>query len=277
MSNKIVLSFSALAGTNKVGNLQQDKEGYYEVVLGALNAYNSYNAYYPFEDAEALFRKDADLMRRSALGRLRGECGHPRPLPGMTQQEWFARVHDIYEPNTCVQITDIALSMDTLRDAKGRPLIAVMARIRPSGMGERFLERQLQNPKENVCFSVRSFTQDDYVSGQLIKRLRKIVTYDVVNEPGIAEADKFSVPSLEHRAAGIAGIATSDQIELIDPSAIDVGAPMEFSSGVLQKIANSKSKSAGLGMEARQTAQDLVIQLAVNKPVQVFVPPSWKW
>lgn len=279
--NKIVLSFTALAGTNKVGDLQVDKDGYYEVVLGALNAYNSYNAYYPYEDAEALFRKDADLLRRVALGRLRGESGHPRPLPGMSQQEWFGRVSDIYEPNTCVHHGEVALSMDTLKDAQGRPLIAIMGKARPSGPHERSLERQLDNPKENVCFSVRSFTSDEYVSGRLIKRLRKIVTWDNVNEPGIAQADKFSVPSLEsHKAEGIHGIMMPPEgVQLVDPSAAEVGASMEFSEGVLQRIAAQKNvNGVGLGMEsATQTAQELIVQLSVDKPIKVFVPRNWNW
>lgn len=276
MKQKVVLSFTALAGMNKVGQLKRNKDGYYEVILGALNAYNSYNAYYPYEDAQALFEKDADLIRRCTLGRLYGENGHPRPLPGMTQQEWFARVNDLYEPNLCFHIHEVRISLDTLRDEKGRPLVAVIGLIKPSGAGEAFLEKQLQNPKENVCFSLRSFTSDEFIGGILIKRIRKIVTYDKVGEPGIAQADKFSVPSLE-----ALNNVVQDQPAIIlnTATAADIGAPTEFSGAFLADFAKrGRSYGTGIGFESgAQVAADIVLSLETTVPTKVFVPASYRW
>ncbi len=59
------------------------------------------------------------------------------------------------------------------------------------------LERSLKNKSENVCFSIRSFT-DDYNDRGITKRiLRTIVTWDMVNEPGLSVAEKFQSPALE--------------------------------------------------------------------------------
>ena len=52
MSNRATYSCTALLGTNKAGVLKPDAEGYYTVVLGALNFYNSAGDFYPYESAK---------------------------------------------------------------------------------------------------------------------------------------------------------------------------------------------------------------------------------
>jgi hypothetical protein len=60
------------------------------------------------------------------------------------------------------------------------------------------LKEQLENAKENVCFSIRSIT-DDYrdATGQVFKIIKEIYTWDYVNEPGISAARKWLSPALE--------------------------------------------------------------------------------
>jgi hypothetical protein len=55
----------------------------------------------------------------------------------------------------------------------------------------------MDNKMENTCFSVRSFT-DDYVSGGMVKKVvKEVITWDLVNEPGISVATKYNAPTLE--------------------------------------------------------------------------------
>ena len=57
MSNIAKYSCTALAGTNKAGKLKADEHGYREMVLGAYDFDNSAGAVYPFESAQALFKR----------------------------------------------------------------------------------------------------------------------------------------------------------------------------------------------------------------------------
>lgn len=253
---------TALAGTNKVGNLKRDANGYYpDVVLGALQAYNSAGAYYEFEQSKALFEGSSELMRRIRSGNCRGEAGHPRYQEGMSERAWFARVNDMYEPNLCVHFASIDLSYNTLRDAQGRPLVAVIGRIRPSGANERYLERQLDNPEENVCFSVRSFTRDVVEGGRLVKYLQKIVTWDNVNEPGISVANKYQSPSLE----SMSPVQIADLDEHV------------FSLNTVREVAHQE-EMAGVSMESNAPGSSLLQMIAhVEKKTRVYVPASFAW
>lgn len=260
MMQAITYGCTALVGKNKVGNLKKDAQGYYnDVVLGALQAYNSAGAFYEAEQSKQLFEASAELQRRIKSGNCRGEVGHPRYQEGMSERAWFSRVNDIFEPNICVQMETVGLSYDTLRDKQGRPLVAVMGRIRPSGANERFLERQLDNPGENVCFSVRSFTRDVMERGVLVKYLQKIVTWDNVNEPGISVANKYDSPSLE-------SMAIADLDEHL------------FSLSTIQEQARQE-EMAGVSMESGHAPGKELLQVIaqIEKKPRIFVPASFGW
>lgn len=200
--NSIMFSCVSLAGTNKVGNLVKTPDGYYTMVVGALNMFNSGGAFYPYDAVKELFAQSSQFMRRIQRGALRGEYGHPvqydekagRRIP---DDEFAARCLRIDEKNVCVHHRKIWLDFDNVKDKSGRPVIAIMSELTPDGPYASVLERTLQNPSANVCFSVRSFTKDSVRNGRLEKVLKTIVTWDYVNEPGIAVAEKFNSPALE--------------------------------------------------------------------------------
>jgi hypothetical protein len=196
--NAALVSFgcTALIGTNKRGTLQCDADGYYPVVLGALNTFNSGGAYYPLAPAAGLFESSHHFMRRVAGGNLRGECGHPRRQPGESDKDYANRLNDIYEPNISHHIRKVWLE-DGHRDDVGRPIIYVMGEVKPCGPRGASLKEALENRYEDVCFSIRCFTHDVPICGVWQKHIRQIVTWDWVNEPGIAAAHKWRAPSLE--------------------------------------------------------------------------------
>lgn len=195
--NSIKFACTALAGVNKSGTLKQNDQGYYKMVLGALNMFNSAGEYYDFEPAAALFEGSSQLMRRAHRANLRGEYGHPKPLPGQTNDQFAIRVMSIYEQLVSHHIMDLELDFENFKDAKGNPIIAIIGLILPAGPNGKYLESSIQNPNENVCFSIRAFTDDHRIGMVLHRHLKTVVTWDYVNEPGLSVAEKWQSPALE--------------------------------------------------------------------------------
>jgi hypothetical protein len=195
--NSIRFGCTSLVGINKTGNLKQDENGYYECIVGALNMFNSAGQYYLYEKSRELFESSSQLMRRVKRGALRGEYGHPKRQINQSMDDFAHRVLSIYEEQVCCHHAELFLDFDRIKDDSGHPIIAIVSKVAPSGPYGHVLERSLKNPKENVCFSIRSFT-DDFMDRGIMKRvLKTVVTFDYVNEPGIAAAEKFKSPALE--------------------------------------------------------------------------------
>lgn len=199
MNSRVSYSSSALVGTNKAGILRPDEHGYFTVVLGGVNTCNSAGAFYKPDGVDQLVSESGILMRRLKTANLNGERGHPKRLPGMSDEEYLIRVRSIYEDNISHHISEVWLDKTSFIDpATGKNIIAFMGKVKPDGANHgQALEASLRNPKQNTCFSVRSFTKDSFVAGRIHKLMREIITWDWVNEPGISIADKYSNPSLE--------------------------------------------------------------------------------
>lgn len=187
---------TSLLGTNKVGLLRPDADGYYTVIVGALNMYNSAGELYVYEGAKALFENSSQFMRRVKRGVLRGEYAHPVMMPGQSRDAFAHRVLTIDENQVSHHFADVWLTFDQV-GPDGKPIVAIMAKVKPCGPKGPFLKESLDNPKENVCFSIRSFTKDENVRGVRHRTLKTIVTFDYVNEPGMANAEKYKNPALE--------------------------------------------------------------------------------
>lgn len=184
-------------GSHQQGVLDQDKDGYYVMPVGGLNVFNSAGQFYVFEEAKSLFEDSSPLMRRVQRGVLRAEVGHPVMEPGMTENDFIRRVLTIRESNVCAFHKEIWLDFDSIKDKDGRPVIAIMSRVAPSGPHGQMLEKMFARGGENVCFSIRAFTTDRMVGGVMQRKLDTVVTFDYVNEPGIDFAEKFKAPALE--------------------------------------------------------------------------------
>lgn len=197
MLQAVKFSCTSLAGTGKQGILPPDADGYRQMPIGGLNCFNSAGEYYPYQTAKNLFEQSSAFMRRVKTACLKGEYGHPKRQPGQSMEEFMRRVMQVEEKFVCVHFKEIWLDFDSIKDAQGRPIVSVMASLRPTGPYADALERSLNNPKEDVCFSVRAFTEDVRSGGVNNRNLVEVVTYDFVNEPGIATARKYKAPSLE--------------------------------------------------------------------------------
>ncbi len=197
MNNTIGFSCAALNGTGKQGRLPKDSDGYYTLPVGALNSWNSAGDYYPYEAAKELFTESSSFMRRVSTGCLKSELGHPKPLPQQSMESFANRVMAIEETRVCGHFSQIWLDFNAVKDETGRPVIAIMAKVAPSGPFALSLEKSLENIKEDVCFSIRAFTEDVPVAGIKHRMLRQVVTFDNVVEPGISVARKYRSPTLE--------------------------------------------------------------------------------
>ncbi len=246
-------SCTALKGTNKKGVIKPDAEGAYTVVLGALNVFNSGGAFYPEEYAKRHFEDNAPLMRKMRTGRLRGECGHPKREPGMSDADVFRRGSAIYEQCEMFTIVDLWLDYDKVKDEQGCPVITIMGRIVPSGPFGPALREKLENGLEDVCFSIRCFTDDVTVAGRLEKRMRLPVTWDYVNEPGLKEACKYRSPTLE----------------------CFVGDEEYFTEALIAQVKN-EAQLAGMGMEADVQMAQSVIE-AFGWTPKSNLPSSARW
>jgi len=198
MGDKIIFSSNVTNTDNK--QLEKDEKGYYLITVGALNIFNSAGQYYTANEVRNMFEdNNSTLMRRIKSGFLKSEVGHPNLEKGMTKNEFFNRNLRIEETNVCAHIRDLML-VDTNTDSglgTGDKTVLVKAWLKPSGPKGDFLQKALDNPDENVAFSVRSFTKNSILRGTTIRKIVQLITYDYVTEPGISLATKNKTLGLE--------------------------------------------------------------------------------
>lgn len=194
-----------LANKGRKGILKPDSSGYYTTVIGGLNAVNSAGHWY--SDAARYLFAGTDgksiLQRRIKDGNLKGEAGHPKPLPNMSNDDFKYRLLTVEEKSVSHHIRRIILDDEF---GKNNPeynnpkMIGIIAEIKPAGPYGPALQAAFDNPDENVCFSIRGFTDDTISGGRRVRTLFEVVTFDWVTEPGISSATKWDSPACESAA-----------------------------------------------------------------------------
>lgn len=250
---------TALAGTNKVGDLKPDANGYRDVVLGGFNVFNSGRAFYSYgPSVRGLFENSSAFQRRVKRGSLFGECGHPKQF-GLNLQQFMQRVMMIDETNVGHHIAEVWADDTLFRGADGQPIVTIMGKVKPEGPKAEALESLFQNPKANVCFSIRSLTDDKPIRGVMNKEVRTIITWDSVIEPGIAMANKWDCPSLESFAEDGQLIVTRDMLDIL----------------------KARHEQVGMGIEDGGLFDQIIVDLGSRKPRagELVVPlgGSLKW
>jgi len=141
---KMKFERTVLNGTNKVGKLKADADGYYRVNLGAFEAYNAHGTFYTFNNyLKNMFSQGSLLQQRISAGRLRGEVEHPQMTPGQNMAQYFNRLRMIDGRNTICHFKDVTAT--AAKDHEGRDIILVEASVRPSGVKRDVLLDQLSN------------------------------------------------------------------------------------------------------------------------------------
>lgn len=198
MNDQIVFSYVRTGAENK--QIKKDDKGYYFITLGAFNAYNRSGAFYLMDGVRDLVEnKSSSLNRRIRDGYLKGEAGHPNYESGMSKVEFYERNLKIEQTRISHHIRDIVFT-DT-KTPCGMPgkgnIVLVQAWLKPDGPLGDALKKSLDDPEQNVAFSIRCFTKDEMVNGTVIKQVVQIVTWDWVLEPGMKMANKFDTLNLE--------------------------------------------------------------------------------
>lgn len=188
----------------KSGLMTPDSDGYYTVVVGALNSFNSAGEFYTAKDVVQLFDNSSHFQRRIKSGALYAELGHPKKQLDQSMEQFYNRVVSIEETNICGHFSEIWLDFQfgkTHPELGNHELIAIMAKVKPAGAKANALQLAFDNPKQNAAFSIRGLTENKYVNNRVERRLTNIITFDHVTEPGISIADKIMAPGLESRIA----------------------------------------------------------------------------
>lgn len=183
-------------GYSGQGNVKRIDQNYCQVVLGALEYPNSTGAVYDLESAIQIIERSQTFNRRMKDSFLRGELGHPVERECRDYNDFVRRIHTIDERNVAIHIRRVWIDRNYV-GPDGKKIIAILGEIAPSGPHAASIERSLNNPHENLAFSVRSLTNDRIVAGVRRKFFDNIITWDVVNEPGLSPANKFNSPSCE--------------------------------------------------------------------------------
>lgn len=200
MSSGPVTSYGnvALAGSGKQGILKKLDNNYHEIILGAFGAFGNGDWLYDTASAMKYMENDPDFLAMLQGGRLKSEWGHPDRLPGMSDRDWFIRICEIKEKNVSSQIRRIRPSLDTVVDERGRKVVALIGEVTGSGPFSSEFNRSLENPDEDVNYSIRCFAKKNF--NNMTKFMTKIITWDSVTDPGIAVASKYKTPSLESKS-----------------------------------------------------------------------------
>ena len=254
---------TALLGVNKKGVLKPDAQGYYEITVGGFNVHNYGGAFYPLGQAKKLFEESGPLMRRIKAGVLRGELGHPRK-ENLSPNQYFQRLNEIHEDKVCCHFAEVKLDFDNYKSKSGFPMVAVVARVKPSGPFADTLQRSLDNPEEETCFSVRAAVVPVMEGGREVRYVEDIVTWDYVNEGGIAIARKYYSMALESQMGIIA----------------DMSENIVITPAMLNFATQNAVQTMGLESVGVQQLKDLSKRLGWDRPAdQKFATPkylNWK-
>lgn len=248
----------ALRGlVGKEGVLKPDENGYYIVPLGAYGTLNSGGWHYDLNSVLPFFEKGSSLRRRIEKGVLYGEIDHPSPkdyyLPNgsINMPAYINRARSVSPKEWAFHIAEVWLEHNQ-RTRDGKTVSVVYGRIRPQGPYANIVREALDNPESNAHFSVRSITKDD--NHQRIKYTSEIVTWDFVQEGGIACANKYESPSLE----------SFDEVP--------------FTSDVVWSLQREEKRLASLGMEsAGLSLEDFAKAVDIDLTLQDNSDPLSRW
>lgn len=195
-----------LEGSGKRGILKpMDDSGYYMMNAGKLNAPLRLGHSYPVNDyIMECMDENSDLKRRVARGEVYAELGHPTPFylervngqvvrtPITEAFEWVMRLRTIVMDNVCLHIRRIHFDM-----LGGRyDPVMMRAEVIPFGTHKQLAQDSLTNPDINTALSMRTVTAPQKM-GDRTRMIEYFTNFDMVFEPGAAEACKHMTAGLE--------------------------------------------------------------------------------
>jgi len=181
----------------RLGKLKQDENGYVNMVVGAIGTVNSRKQYYAkSKEVIGLFADSSVFQRMVKEGALYGENGHP-DIEGLDQAVAMSRFMSIHEHHVCAHFNKVYLddSLHRTSPTIESNEIAIVANVKPYGPHASVVQDAIDNPKQNLCFSIRCLAKTEEIDGKFIKTIIKPITFDKVYLPGIRHATKLNSSS----------------------------------------------------------------------------------
>lgn len=180
---------------NKIGNNKVEKreDGAYKIILGALNAFNVHSEFYLTDGVKNLLSSGGyhSLASKLKRGLLKGEANHPFKLPGMTDSEFVNRNLIVDNALASHHILEVLLEETNEVEANNAKVVLIWGWIKPTDNEHgRALRASLEDEDVNVAFSIRCFSVLRNINGLASRYITNIVTWDWVDNPGIARAVK---------------------------------------------------------------------------------------
>lgn len=192
MAQQLIGSYSVTTAPSiiQAQHLKPDKNGYYRCIVGGFGLSNEPGtAFYPMtHGVKRMFEPGGALNRRLTRGYLKGEVKHP-DVSGLEPRKALKRYTMVDPDNASHHFRKFDLVSD--KDEHGNPVVLVYSELKPSGIKEQVAASALQNTEENVPFSVRAVNRPIVYKGRPATELTYITTYDLVDEPGIKDANQF--------------------------------------------------------------------------------------
>jgi len=188
-----------------------DENGYYKILAGAFNTYNRQGVFYRIKQPDTLLLQKTILNRRITEGTLISEDEHP-DYKGLNNKEIVARTIKLDTSRKCGHIKAVEF-IDTGKCEPGWDgynITIVYIWFKPSGPFGPSLKEALDNPDENVYFSVRSLVREKFVGRTKVRDVIDVSTWDHVYEGGIAKASQWNAVGIEEISACVNGLCYTD-------------------------------------------------------------------
>lgn len=257
MPSLVHFTATKIKDLGKKGEFKPDADGYYTVVVGGMEVVNSAGQFYSGINAKELFANNALFMRRVQAGNLKSEEGHPIQEPGMSNEDYVDRALEIREIMVGGHFKEVWLDFDF---GKKNPhlnapdMIAIMAKVRPTGPYAASMQAAIDNPHENLNFSIRCFTKWEYINGKRVKVIDEIITFDRVTEPGIKGANKWDSPAFESASLHPETIVSSQILQEVlteKPGRLSQESSKEIARSILSRMDDpNKVKSSKMAIGA---------------------------
>jgi len=238
---------------NKIGNnkVETREDGAYKVILGALNAFNVHNEFYLVDGVKNLLQSGGyhSLASKLQRGLLKGECRHPFKEPGMSDSSFVNRNLIVDNGSASHHILEVLLEETNQVESNGSKVVLIWGWIKPTDNEHgRALKADLEDENVNVAFSIRCFSVLRNINGLACRYITNIVTWDWVDNPGIARAVKpaTSKSSLTTENAVHDVVITSDMIDELKDQQSSVTTENSDTMSLLNSLGKKVSKEAPL-------------------------------
>lgn len=186
--------------SKKLGVLHPDNEGYYNNFPVAALGVTSRNRTYYYVDDFVNHITDPNSYVGMLLrdGQLYGEWGHPKVF-GMSDKDAMVRMNLVDEDRYSHSFRKI-FPESTTSNTDGKLLLA---NFKPVGDKKNNLIELMAEPYMNPAFSLRSITSQKIENNVIMRRMKKLITFDAVLVPGYEQASKRYASDLKYSNEGL--------------------------------------------------------------------------